>query len=273
MIKLLVFDLDGTVVWQKDHKTITDKTFEAIEYAAKKGVKVAIATGRMLSSIQDYIINNKNISYLITTNDSKLIDLTSKETMYSNPLKYDKVKELSKKAEELELFYELYCDGKSYAPRKNKENIHKYNIHKEWCDMLNERPIPFEDLEELMLENKKEVEKFNMLSIPYDKYNEVWNEFKKIEGINQVSSIKINIEINSDTTSKWEALKHLISHLGINKEEVMTIGDSGNDYEMIKKAGLGVAMGNAFDEVKEIARFVTAADDEDGFAKAVYKFI
>ena len=46
-----------------------------------------------------------------------------------------------------------------------------------------------------------------------------------------------------------------------------------NDYEMIKKAGLGVAMGNAFDEVKEIARFVTAADDEDGFAKAVYKFI
>ena len=63
--------------------------------------------------------------------------------------------------------------------------------------MLNNRPIPFETLEELILVNKKEVEKFNMLSIPYDMYDKVWEEFSKIKGINQVSSIKINIEINN----------------------------------------------------------------------------
>ena len=53
----------------------------------------------------------------------------------------------------------------------------------------------------------------------------------------------------------------------------MAIGDSGNDYEMIKNSGIGVAMGNGFDEVKEVAKFITECDDEDGFAKAVYKFI
>jgi Cof subfamily protein (haloacid dehalogenase superfamily) len=270
---MLVFDLDGTVVWQNDHKTITDKTFEAIEYAAEKGVVVVIATGRMLSGIQDFLKENKNIKYLITTNGSKLINLENKEVMYCNPLSYSKVKELSEKAEELGLFYELYCDGKSYAPRKNKENIRSYNIHKEWFDMLNDRPIPFENLEDLIIRDKKEVEKFNMLSIPYEDYNKVWDEFKKIDGINQVSSIKINIEINNETTSKWAALKHLLQVTGIKEDEVMTIGDSGNDYEMIKRAGLGVAMGNAFDEVKGVAKYITDDDNEDGFAKAVYKFI
>jgi hydroxymethylpyrimidine pyrophosphatase-like HAD family hydrolase len=88
-----------------------------------------------------------------------------------------------------------------------------------------------------------------------------------------VSSIKINIEINNETTSKWAALKHLLQVTGIKEDEVMTIGDSGNDYEMIKRAGLGVAMGNAFDEVKGVAKYITDDDNEDGFAKAVYKFI
>ena len=64
MVKLLVFDLDGTVVWERDHKTITDKTFEAIKYAADKGVIVMIATGRMLSGIQDFLVENKNIKYV-----------------------------------------------------------------------------------------------------------------------------------------------------------------------------------------------------------------
>lgn len=273
MIRMLVFDLDGTVVWQNDHKTITEKTFQAIEYAAKKNVTVVIATGRMLSGIQDFLLHNKNIKYLITTNGSKLINLENKNVMYSNPLSYEKVRELCNKAQKLGLFYELYCDGKSYAPRSNKENILKYNIHKEWFDMLNERPIAFETLEELLIKDKKEVEKFNMLSIPYDQYDNVWKEFKEIKGINQVSSIKINIEINNETTSKWAALKHLLEVTGIKEEEVMTIGDSGNDYEMIKRAGLGVAMGNAFDEVKDVAKYVTDYDDKDGFAKAVYKFI
>lgn len=273
MIKLLVFDLDGTVVWEKDHKTITQKTFDAIEYAAKKGVTVMIATGRMLSGIQDFLVNNPNIKYLITTNGSKLIDLSSKEVMFSNPLSYEKVKELANKAEELGIFYELYCDGKSYAPRKNKENILSFNIHKEWFDMLNNRPIPFETIEDLIIVDKKEVEKFNMLSIPYGMYDKVWDEFSKIKGINQVSSIKINIEINNETTSKWSAIKVLANKLGIKDEEIMAIGDSGNDYEMIKNSGIGVAMGNGFDEVKEVANYVTECDCEDGFANAIYKLI
>jgi hydroxymethylpyrimidine pyrophosphatase-like HAD family hydrolase len=112
-----------------------------------------------------------------------------------------------------------------------------------------------------------------MLSIPYDEYDKVWDEFSKISGINQVSSIKINIEINNETTSKWSAIKRLTKHLNIQDDEIMTIGDSGNDFEMIKRAGLGIAMGNGFEQVKKVAKYITNCDYEDGFANAIYKFI
>ena len=84
---------------------------------------------------------------------------------------------------------------------------------------------------------------------------------------------KINIEINDENTSKWEAIKCLCKKLHINEDEVMTIGDSGNDYEMIKRAGLGVCMKNGFDEVKDVSDYVTDGIEEDGFYKAVKMFI
>lgn len=270
-IKLLAFDLDGTIV-KADQKTITERSIQAIEYVANKGIDLIIATGRMYSSLPKELIRNKNISYFITSNGAKLYSAKTGEMLYRSSLNYSKVRELSNLADELELFYELYCDGKSYAPRKNKENIYKYHISERFFEILNTRPISFETLDEL--ENKgKEVEKFNMLSIPSVKYEKVWDAFLKIKGINQVSSIKVNIEINSEKTSKWNAIKELCNIKKIKYDEVMTIGDSGNDYEMIKNAGFGVAMGNGIDEVKNVAKYVTKGIEEDGFYEAIVSLL
>lgn len=62
-------------------------------------------------------------------------------------------------------------------------------------------------------------------------------------------------------------------YLGIPKEDIMAIGDSENDIEMLKEAGLGIAMGNALDEVIAVADDVTAPNDEDGVAKAIEKYL
>ena len=271
MIKLLAFDLDGTVIMD-DHTTITDKSLEAIKYAKEKGVVIVIATGRIVSALPDKIDIKNDVDYIITANGARLQEAKTMDVIVNSGLNYKKVEELSQLAEKLGIFYEIYCNGKSYAPRKNKNNIDKFNIHEEFYDILNMRPIAFDTLEELESQGLK-VEKFNMLSIPFDRYDEVWKEFSNIKGINQVSSMKINIEINDENTSKWEAIKCLCKKLHINEDEVMTIGDSGNDYEMIKRAGLGVCMKNGFDEVKDVSDYVTDGIEEDGFYKAVKMFI
>ena len=81
-------------------------------------------------------------------------------------------------------------------------------------------------------------------------------------------------EILFKNVTKYEAIQKLSAFLEINKEEIMAVGDNINDIEMIKNAGIGVAVGNSYDEVKKVASYVTEKNVTDGgFAEAVYKFI
>jgi len=82
-----------------------------------------------------------------------------------------------------------------------------------------------------------------------------------------------NLEVMDKGVSKGSAVKLLCERLGINSDEVMAIGDNENDLSMIKFAGVGVAMGNAEDMVKEQADFITSSNDEDGVALAIEKYV
>ena len=87
------------------------------------------------------------------------------------------------------------------------------------------------------------------------------------------TSFDHNWEIGGKTTSKARALEELGKILGVEREEMMSFGDSPNDIPMIKAAGIGVAVGNAKDSVKEAADYVTLSNDEAGVARAVEKFV
>ena len=80
-------------------------------------------------------------------------------------------------------------------------------------------------------------------------------------------------EIVSVQAGKGRTLEELGSLLGLGLEEIMAVGDSDNDREMLMKAGLPVAMGNAGEKLKKLARYVTADNEHDGVAQAIYKFI
>lgn len=87
------------------------------------------------------------------------------------------------------------------------------------------------------------------------------------------SSFAHNYEIGGETTSKAEALRFLMKKLGLNSSQLMACGDSPNDEEMIKLAEIGVVMGNASEEMKARADYVTDSNAEDGVAKAIEKFV
>ena len=99
-----------------------------------------------------------------------------------------------------------------------------------------------------------------------------WSELEQQEGIVLVSSLGYNIEINAAGVNKGTALVELGSMLGIRREEIMACGDGDNDIEMVKEAGFGVAMGNAEEEVKAAADYITLSNEEEGAAKAIERF-
>ena len=81
------------------------------------------------------------------------------------------------------------------------------------------------------------------------------------------------VEILPKFVDKGVAVDKLIKHLDVKKDKVICVGDSYNDLPMLRLAGFGVAMGNAQDEVKEAADYVTESNDENGVARVIEKFM
>jgi hypothetical protein len=88
-----------------------------------------------------------------------------------------------------------------------------------------------------------------------------------------VKSADFFLEFLNPNSNKGLAVKKLAESLNIPQEKVMCIGDAGNDRHMVKYAGLGVAMGNAMAETKEVADYITDTNDENGVANAIRKFV
>lgn len=102
------------------------------------------------------------------------------------------------------------------------------------------------------------------------KHEELFNQLS--DRITFTRSTPMYYEANPKGTDKGSALQILIDKLGLTQENVMAIGDQGNDLSMVKFAGTGIAMGNAIDELKECAQHVTSDCDHDGVAEAIEKW-
>ena len=80
-------------------------------------------------------------------------------------------------------------------------------------------------------------------------------------------------EITNKNVNKWTALEYIMSQMNITKDEVAAIGDNVNDKEMVEEAGLGIAMGNCTEQLKEIAKVQVATNNQDGVCEAFQKYI
>ena len=87
------------------------------------------------------------------------------------------------------------------------------------------------------------------------------------------TSLDSNLEINAPGVTKGSALLALAEHLGLARSQLMAMGDSGNDLAMLQAAGLGIAMGNATEEVKAAADAVSTDNNHDGVAVAIEKYV
>ncbi len=92
-------------------------------------------------------------------------------------------------------------------------------------------------------------------------------------GSKAVVSVADMLELIPKGVNKWVGLTSLMQSMGINFRSCMAIGDGKNDYEMVKNAAVGVAMGNAVEEVKSVADLIVSSNDEDGIAEAFEKLV
>ena len=128
--------------------------------------------------------------------------------------------------------------------------------------------------ERLIKDNKYNILKVVLMNkYKLDEVRKVRDALEKNREFEICSSEPQFCEVNSKGISKGRAVEELAKELGISIKDVICIGDGGNDLEMLKRAGLSVAMANALDEVKNIASYVTESNNESGVSKAIKKLI
>ncbi|BDR79955.1 haloacid dehalogenase [Clostridium tetani] len=269
--KLICIDIDGTLL--RDDKKLSQRNINAIKAATKKGVHVAISTGRIFPSANYYaeLIGVK--SPVIASNGAYIKNSSEDKIIYEKTMEYEKTIKIINILKEYKLRPHFNTHNKilTESLEFSKKVYSKMN---EVLSKNNKVDIELVDTWENALKiYEREILKAIIVDEDINKIKEVKEIVAREEGIEVVSSHNNNFEVMSKGISKGNAVNILADMLGIKKEKVMCIGDSENDLSMIKFAGLGVAMGNAAECIKEYADYITDTNNEDGVAKAIEKFI
>lgn len=265
MYKLIAIDMDGTLL--RHDKTISNRTKEAIAKARDKGVKVILASGRPIEGIHRYLEELEMTSeedYVMSYNGSLIQKVKTKETISKNTLKGSDLAYLYDISQSVGVHIHAFSSLGCITPKMNE--------YSELEGRINGIPVLETDYSHVQMDE-------DIIKIMFVDPEEVLNEvIKKLpeslyEKYTIVRSAPHFLEFLNKKASKGTGVKKLAEHLNIKQEEIICIGDAGNDVDMIEFAGLGVAMGNAFEEVKNVADYITLSNEEDGVAHVIEKYI
>ena len=270
-IRLIAFDLDGTML--DDNKELTAENFSALKEAAKRGVLLVPATGRIYPAIPDFLKNLSFIRYYILTNGAYVYDRLEDKVIHRGEISSELSLRCIRYMDSLPVIYDCYQDSKGYMTESMYNAAEKFFPDQpHMLEMVKRLRKPVPDLYEYLKSNGEGVQKLQMFFTEKDmelreKQLETFSDtFPELVA---TSSVKNNIEINSINAGKGKALNVLAQRLGINIEDTAAFGDGTNDIEMLKAAGCGVAMENASDQVKAAADIITANNNDSGVGKGI----
>ncbi|MEG0292490.1 MAG: HAD family hydrolase [Anaerovoracaceae bacterium] len=269
-IKLIALDLDGTTL--KDNNEISEETIRAFKLAMEKGIHIVISTGRCFHSLPDGIKSVKGLEYAVTSNGAEIRVLDTQKCIYRNCIDSKAIEEIYKVLTKYNYMTEVFTDGRAYISEKEYNEVlegkHPHRTIKYVTETRNKVP----DSMEFMMNNKETIENINVFFENQEEKDKMYPILDSIKNVTLTSSLVSNYELGGETTSKASALKELASRIGVCYDEIMAVGDSPNDIEMLKLAKVSVAVANARQSVKDVAAYMTDSNNDDGVAKAILKY-
>lgn len=262
-IKLITLDIDGTIMDNKFH--ISDRVKSAILKAIKSNIYVVIATGRMYSATVPIAAELGINTPLITYQGSMVREFCEKDDILLHySLNPDHSKKIIEELRDFNAQINLYLDDelfiedesailREYAVKRHVV-FHKINSFNNVLDLKPTKILA-------MTKEPREADKIR--DYLFNKYSDILYITK---------STPVYVEIVNKEASKGKAISFLADRWGIDKSEIMAIGDQDNDKDMLMSAGLPVAMGNGTEGLKSVAKYVTDTVDNDGAAIAIEKF-
>jgi Cof subfamily protein (haloacid dehalogenase superfamily) len=266
--RLLVVDIDGTLLDRNGD--ISDTDIDALKAASGKGVMVSLSTGRVVEASMRFINRMGLDGYHMFFDGALVYNPEKKEEVYADPISPELVGQMIDFARQVELDFDLYSVTRFFAERETWAT----DIRRDFFKLI-PTIVDFRDIWQterfikgtLVVASDEEKAKADAFCENFKgRLNFSRTGTPAYPGIDFVNVVAHDV-------SKGKALRSLASFLGIDLAEVMAIGDGINDISLLDTAGLAVAMGNARDELKKRADYVTLDVDHHGVAAAVGKFL
>lgn len=273
-IQLIAIDLDGTLL--DSNRELPKENKAAIQAAKDMGVQVVLCTGRPLRSMI-HLLEEVGLcdedDLVITYNGGLIQKAKTGEVISEITLNRQEVLDVFQLSQSLNLpvnFIDLdyvyeppYPDGvESIYMQSSRAGVPQKNALQFTAIDMDNVPDPFSINKIVMSRPGAELD----AAIPHipAEYYQKYNIHK---------SEKFTLEVLPKKVDKGYAMRLLGEMLGLKKEQIMGIGDQENDLTLVQNAGLGIAMANAIDPVKEAADYITYSNDENGVAHAIQKFV
>lgn len=266
-IRLIAIDIDDTLV--NDQLDIVPANAAAIREAVAAGVYVTLATGRMFASMERYAreLGLDPATNLISYNGALVRNLRGEDFLH-RPVPKSLVIELAKLAREVNGTLNVYVNDRLYVEKIN-DAVELYT------QIAGVQANPVHDLVAFAHDLPDDGGSTKALMIFDEIEAEQWEKRLQQMYKGQLEVVRSKpyfLELMAPGVSKGEALRQLAASLGIEREQVMAIGDSYNDISMLKYAGLGVAVENAPDIVRKVADASVGSNNAGGVAEALHKF-
>ena len=266
-IKLIAIDIDGTLL--NNDRKITPGVYQALKAAEAQGVRIVLCTGRPLTGVQDLLSELDLFSetdYVITYNGSLVQKTKTKEIVSEFGLTHEEYLEVEMTARKLGVHLHVETQDTMYTANRD---ISPYTVYEAF---LVNMPLKYRTPEEMTADLN--IIKMMMIDEP-ELIDAIIPQLPTslTESFNIVKSAPFFLEVLNKKAHKGAAVQKLAEELGISQAEVMAIGDNENDLTMVEYAGLGVAMANATENVKQAADVITASNEEDGVAKVINDYV
>lgn len=263
-IKLVASDLDGTLL--NKNKEITPRLFQAMEKLNELGVLFVPTTGRPFGTVPQAIKELPFLKYVITSNGAAIYDAVEEKNIIENYLPPEAVNAVMEIARDLPVITEYFIEGKAYIAKNVYDDLTPFCLTESHVAYIKNSRTPVEDFWDEMKQNAAVLENINLVFADMALRKETWDRLKGLGLASVTAATTKNIEITSLSATKAKALKKLCEVLGLTRENVLAMGDGDNDMPMIRFAGIGVAMANGEEHIKQAADII--ADDCDDFGAA-----
>lgn len=273
-IRAVLMDMDGTLLGNSQ-VAVSARNMAVLQKAIDKGVHVIPCTGRVYNMLPPQLLTQPGLRYFITSHGARVYDRDLNASIYEDLISSEQASQLMKILEGKYLYNEIAANGTIYLEKAVADNPNMSVVpeHHIWyvrdnCFTAVEKPSQY------FLANNIAVEKMNIYGIPEVLQQEVFDAITATGFIKHTRGAAApNLEFSHCTLNKLNAVDAVLEKLGVSYEQTLAIGDSSSDLEIIKACGVGVAMGNAPDNIKAAADDITATNTEDGLAQAFEKYI